>query len=276
MSTDTSLRVFAFVAVFVVMAAWEVLAPRRARSLPRRARWPHNLALVALNTLLLRVLFPLGAVGAAVWATKAGWGVLPRLAAPGWIAIPVSVLLLDLAIYLQHVVFHRVPILWRVHRMHHADLDLDVTSGSRFHPIEMVLSMVLKMGVVVALGAPAAAVMAFEVLLNATAMFNHANAQIPPWLERPLRWMIITPDLHRIHHSTRPEETNSNFGFGAVWWDRAFRTFRKAPRGGQSGMTLGLPDLRDPAELRLDRMLLQPFVQRRRPLARSDQDASSQ
>lgn len=260
MSSDTGLRLFVFGVVFAVMAGWEFVAPRRPRTLPRGARWPHNLALVALNTLLLRVLFPLGAVGGAIWANAAGWGVLPRLGAPPWIAFPASILLLDLAIYLQHVLFHRIPVLWRMHRMHHADLDLDVTSGSRFHPIEMVLSMLFKLAVVVALGAPAGAVLVFEIVLNALAMFNHANVGMPPWLDRPLRWLVVTPDMHRVHHSVHPDETNSNFGFNISWWDRAFRTYREAPRDGHQGMSLGLPGLRDPAGQRLDRMLLQPFV----------------
>lgn len=260
MIADAGVRVSAFVAVFAAMAAWETVAPRRVRSLSRRARWPHNLGLALLNTLLLRALFPLGAVGGAVWAGAAGWGIFPMIGAPDWIAIPASVLLLDLAIYLQHVAFHRVPVLWRVHRVHHADLDLDVTSGSRFHPIEMALSMLLKLAVVVALGAPAAAVLVFEVLLNATAMFNHANVRLPDSVDQLLRWMVVTPDMHRIHHSIVGEETNSNFGFNATWWDRLFRTYRAAPRDGHLGLTLGLPDVRDPAEQRLHWMLRLPFV----------------
>lgn len=263
MTPDTGLRLLSFGLVFAVMAGWEFVAPKRLRTLPRGARWPHNLALVALNTFLLRVLFPLGAVGGAIWADEAGWGAFPWLGAPAWIAFPATILLLDLAIYLQHVVFHRVPVLWRMHRVHHADLDLDVTSGSRFHPAEMVLSMLFKLAVVVALGAPAAAVLLFEVLLNALAMFNHANVGMPSWLDHTLRWLVVTPDMHRVHHSVRPDETNSNFGFNIPWWDRAFRTYREAPRAGQLGMTLGLPDLRDPAGQRLDRMLLLPFARTR-------------
>lgn len=276
MTPDTGLRLLSFGLVFAVMAGWEFVAPRRRRTLPRGARWPHNLGLVALNTLLLRVLFPLGAVGGAIWADEAGWGVLPWLGAPAWVAFPVTILLLDLAIYLQHLVFHRIPVLWRVHRVHHADLDLDVTSGSRFHPVEMVLSMLFKFAVVVALGAPAGAVLVFEVLLNATAMFNHANIAIPPWLDRPMRWVIVTPDMHRVHHSIRPDETNSNFGFNAPWWDRAFRTYREAPRDGQLGATLGLPDVRDPAGQRLDRMLLQPFVRGRSAVQDGPHDTKGQ
>lgn len=260
MITDAGVRLSAFAAMFAVMATWEVIAPRRVRSLPRRARWPHNLGLAALNTLLLRILFPLGAVGGAIWASGAGWGLFPAIGAPAWIAVPASVLLLDLAIYLQHVAFHRIPVLWRLHRTHHADLDLDVTSGSRFHPVEMALSMLFKLAVVVALGAPAAAVLVFEVLLNATAMFNHANVRLPDPLDLLLRWMVVTPDMHRVHHSILGDETNSNFGFNVSWWDRLFRTYRAAPRDGHLGMTLGLPDVRDPAEQQLHRMLRLPFA----------------
>lgn len=271
---EAGLRLLSFSLVFVTMAGWELLAPRRARSLPRSARWPDNLALVALNTVLLRVLFPLGAVGGAVWAGKAGWGLFSLIGAPTWIAGPAAVLLLDLAIYLQHIAVHRVPALWRLHRVHHADLDLDVTSGSRFHPLEMVLSMLFKLAVIVALGAPPGAVLLFEVLLNAAAMFNHANVGIPPWLDRPLRWVIVTPDMHRVHHSVRPEETNSNFGFNLPLWDRLFGTYRECPQDGQVSATLGLPDLRGPAEQRLDQMLLQPFVWRRLTEIPDDHDAT--
>jgi len=273
---DTGLRLLSFGLVFAVMASWEIVAPRRPRTLPRGARWPHNLALVALNTLLLRMLFPLGAVGGAIWAAGAGWGLLPWLGAPAWVAFPTAVLLLDLAIYLQHLVFHRIPVLWRVHRAHHADLDLDVTSGSRFHPVEMVLSMLFKLAVVVALGAPTGAVLLFELLLNATAMFNHANVGLPPWLDRPLRWVIVTPDMHRVHHSIRPDETNSNFGFNIPLWDRVFGTYRQAPRDGHPEMTLGLPDVRDPAGQRLDRMLLQPFVRGRSAVQDGSHDTKGQ
>lgn len=260
MTAAAIVRLLSFGLVFGAMAGWEHLAPRRARTLPRTARWPHNLTLVALNAALLRVLFPFGAVGGAVWANKAGWGLLSVIDAPAWVAFPATILLLDLAIYLQHIAFHRIPILWRFHRVHHADLDLDVSSGSRFHPVEMVLSLLFKLAAVVALGSPAGAVLLFEVLLNATAMFNHANVRVPLWLDQLLRWVIVTPDMHRVHHSVRGDETNSNFGFNAPWWDRAFGTYRAASREGQVGMTLGLPGLRDPAEQQLHRMLRLPFT----------------
>jgi sterol desaturase/sphingolipid hydroxylase (fatty acid hydroxylase superfamily) len=166
---------------------------------------------------------------------------------------------LDLAIYLQHVLFHAVPALWRLHRMHHTDLEFDVTTGARFHPLEIVLSMVIKIVVVGALGAPAVAVMIFEVLLNATSMFNHGNVRIVGWLDTALRTVVVTPDMHRVHHSVVPRETNSNFGFSLSWWDRLFSTYRAEPTAGHQEMIIGIEQFRDPIELRIDRMLVQPF-----------------
>ena len=166
---------------------------------------------------------------------------------------------LDLVIYLQHVLFHAVPALWRLHRMHHADLEFDVTTGTRFHPIEIVLSMLIKLTVIGALGAPALSVLIFEVLLNATAMFNHSNVQLPAPVDCILRWLVVTPDMHRVHHSVVVRETNSNFGFNLPWWDRLFGTYRAQPEAGHEGMTIGVKEIRDPAEQRLDRMLTQPF-----------------
>jgi len=241
------------------MALCEAAAPRRPRSYTRFRRWPSNLAIVVLNTALLRILLPSGAVGLALLAEKRGWGLFNNLPAPPWATLMASVVLLDLAIYLQHVMFHAVPALWRVHRMHHADLDFDVTTGARFHPIEIVLSMLIKFGVVVALGAPALAVLIFEVLLNATSMFNHGNARIPARLDRYLRWFVVTPDMHRVHHSIVVNETNSNFGFNLPWWDRLLGTYRDQPAAGHEGMTIGIEQFREGRELRLDRMLLQPF-----------------
>ena len=252
------IRLVAFAGVLLALVGWELVSPRRARAVGRRARWPGNLAVVGLNTILARVLFPLGAAGAALWAESAGVGLFNVVGVPAWAAFVLSILLLDLAIYGQHVVFHRVPALWRLHRVHHADLDVDVTTGVRFHPGEIVLSMVIKVALVVALGAPAMAVIVFEVVLNATSMFNHANVAIPVGLDRALRTVLVTPDMHRIHHSVRPEETDSNFGFNVPWWDRLFRTYRDKPRDGQLGMTLGLLEFRDPGLLRLDRMLMIP------------------
>ncbi len=256
---EPAIRLGIFLGVFAIMAGWEALLPRRARSVSRWIRWPSNLGIVAVNTLLLRVLIPTAAVGLALTGEARGWGLLNALALPYWLSVVLAVVLLDLAIYLQHVMFHAVPALWRLHRMHHADLDFDVTTGARFHPIEILLSMALKLGVVAALGAPALAVLVFEVLLNATAMFNHANARLPERLDRVLRWIVVTPDMHRVHHSVVPRETNSNFGFNLPWWDRLLGTYRAQPAAGHTAMTIGLEQFRDQGDLRLDRMLVQPF-----------------
>jgi sterol desaturase/sphingolipid hydroxylase (fatty acid hydroxylase superfamily) len=237
-------------------------------------RWPSNLAVVALDTVLVRLLYPIGAVALAMLAEAKGIGLLNAYAVPAWIAIPLAVIVLDFAIYLQHVLFHAVPVLWRLHRMHHADLEFDVTTGARFHPIEILMSMALKLAIVAALGAPAAAVLIFEVLLNATAMFNHSNVRIPAALDSALRWLLVTPDMHRIHHSVVVGETNSNFGFNLTWWDRMLGTYREQPAAGHEAMTIGIEQFRDPAEQRLDRMLTQPFRGREEnyPLGRPSGD----
>jgi sterol desaturase/sphingolipid hydroxylase (fatty acid hydroxylase superfamily) len=254
------IRLGAFITVFTAMALWEAAVPRRPSSYSRLQRWPSNLAVVALNTALVRILLPATAVSLALAGESRGWGLLNSLAvSPPWMRIVAAVVLLDLAIYLQHVMFHAVPALWRVHRMHHADLDFDVTTGARFHPIEIVLSMLIKFGVVVALGAPALAVLIFEVLLNATSMFNHGNVRIPIRLDRYLRWLVVTPDMHRVHHSIVVGETNSNFGFNLPWWDRLLGTYRDQPVAGHDRMTIGIEQFRAARELWLDRMLLQPL-----------------
>jgi sterol desaturase/sphingolipid hydroxylase (fatty acid hydroxylase superfamily) len=253
------IRLGAFGGVFVAMALWEFIQPRRKQSIGRGWRWPNNLGVVALNTLLVRVVFPATAVGLALVAEARGWGLFNLAALPAWVGVVASVVVLDLAIYLQHVLFHAVPALWRLHRMHHADLDFDVSTGLRFHPIEIALSMLIKFTVVAALGAPALAVLIFEVLLNATSMFNHGNVRIHAGLDRILRWLVVTPDMHRVHHSILSRETNSNFGFNLPWWDRLFGTYRAQPAAGHDGMTIGIEQFRDRRELVLDRMLLQPF-----------------
>jgi sterol desaturase/sphingolipid hydroxylase (fatty acid hydroxylase superfamily) len=204
-------------------------------------------------------MFPTTAVGLALVAESQGWGLLHATNLPAWVSVLLAVAALDLAIYLQHVLFHAVPVLWRLHRMHHADLEIDVTTGARFHPIEILLSMGIKLGVVAALGAPAVAVFVFEVLLNATSMFNHSNVRMPAWLDRVLRWVVVTPDMHRVHHSIVVRETNSNFGFNLPWWDRLFGTYRDRPTAGHETMIIGIEQFREPAEQRLDRMLTQPF-----------------
>lgn len=253
------LRLGGFAAVFAVMAAWEVLAPCRAQGLSRARRWPANLGILALDAALVRVLFPTAAAGAALWAEARGIGVLALLALPAWVAIVLSVLLLDLAVWAQHLVFHHVPLLWRVHRMHHADTDIDVTTGLRFHPIEIVLSMLVKIAVVVGLGAPAAGVVLFELLLNAASQFSHGNVRLPGRIEPLLRRLIVTPEMHRVHHSTLRVEHDTNFGFCLSVWDRLFGTYRAAPAAGELGMTIGLDRFRDPEEARLERLLSQPF-----------------
>jgi sterol desaturase/sphingolipid hydroxylase (fatty acid hydroxylase superfamily) len=253
------IRLGAFLGVFALMALWEVLAPRRARTASRWVRWPSNLAVTAINTGLVRLVFPAAAVGVALLGEARGWGLLNAVALPTWAKVALAVVALDLVIYLQHVMFHAVPALWRLHRMHHADLDIDVTTGARFHPVEILLSMVIKLATVAALGAPALAVLIFEVLLNATSMFNHSNVRMPAGLDRVLRWFLVTPDMHRVHHSIVPRETNSNFGFNAPWWDRLFGTYRAQPEAGHDGMTIGIAQFREPRELWLDRLLIQPL-----------------
>jgi len=256
---ELSIRLLVFVGVFIAMALWEVAGPRRERSVGRAARWPANLGVTILNSVVVRILVPGGAVAMAVAAERHHFGLLNQVALPDVIAVATGAILLDLVIYLQHVMFHAVPVLWRVHRMHHADIDLDVTSGARFHPFEIVLSMVIKMGVVTALGTPASAVLIFEVLLNATSMFNHSNVAMRAGVDRVLRLIVVTPDMHRVHHSIVARETNSNFGFNLPWWDRWFGTYRAEPGAGQLGMTIGIEQFRGPRELALGRMLTQPF-----------------
>ncbi len=260
LANEPAIRLGFFLGVFALVAVFETLAPRRARTLPRGARWPHNIALVVVNTVVLRVVFPTAAIGVALVAAAHGWGLLNIIDAPYWLAVVLSVALLDLAIYLQHVMFHAVPALWRLHRMHHADLDFDVTTGARFHPIEILLSMGIKLAVVAALGPPVLGVLVFEVLLNATSMFNHGNLNIPLGADRLLRWLVVTPDMHRVHHSVLAPETNSNFGFNLPWWDRLFGTYRAQPEAGHAAMTIGIEQFRERRDLRLDRMLAQPFV----------------
>lgn len=256
---EPAVRLGFFLAVLVAMAAWEFAAPRRRREIPRLLRWSGNLGIVAVDTVLVRLAFPVAAVGVALIAEERGWGLFHSFDVPAWAAIVLAVVVLDFAIYLQHVLFHAVPALWRLHRMHHADLEFDVSTGLRFHPIEILLSMGIKMMVVVALGAPAVAVLIFEVLLNATSMFNHSNIRMPASVDRILRLVVVTPDMHRVHHSIYPNETNSNFGFNLPWWDRLLGTYRPQPRDGHTGMTIGIEQFRTLGDLRLDRMLLQPW-----------------
>jgi sterol desaturase/sphingolipid hydroxylase (fatty acid hydroxylase superfamily) len=259
LAAEPLIRLGTFAGVFALMALWETLAPRRGQAIGRGTRWPNNLGVVVVDTLVLRLLFPTAAVGVALIGESRGWGLLNNVALPAAVEVVAAVVLLDLVIYLQHVLFHAVPALWRLHRMHHADLEFDVTTGVRFHPVEIVLSMLLKLGAVAALGAPALGVLLFEVLLNATSMFNHGNVRLPERFDRVLRWVVVTPEMHRVHHSVVARETNSNFGFNLPWWDRLFGTYRPQPGAGHEGMAIGIEQFRDPSELRLDRMLLQPL-----------------
>ncbi|MGB5450994.1 MAG: sterol desaturase family protein [Sedimenticolaceae bacterium] len=257
---EASIRLSFFLGIFAVMALWELSAPRRALTASKAVRWINNLGLVALNTVILRLLFPAAAVGIAAFAADQGWGLLNYFQTPAWIAIPAAVIAMDFVIWLQHVTVHAIPLLWRLHRVHHADPDYDVTTGARFHPIEIILSMLIKSATILLLGPPIVAVLIFEVLLNATAMFNHGNVRLPTGIDRVLRWFVVTPDMHRVHHSVEDDETNSNFGFNLPWWDRLFGTYRDQPRAGHEGMTIGIHGYRAPREVSwLPGMLMLPF-----------------
>jgi len=253
------IRLGAFFAVFLAMALWEAVAPRRQRSFARGARWPHNIGLLLIDVAVLRLFVPGAAIAVALAGQAHGFGLLNAFALSPWITIPLGVVALDLAIYFQHVTFHAIPMLWRLHRVHHSDLDVDVTTGTRFHPVEILISTGIKCAAVAAIGAPAVAVLVFEVLLNATSMFNHANVKLPAALDRRLRWVLVTPDMHRVHHSIVYNETNSNFGFNLPWWDRLFGTYRAQPAAGHETMTIGVDAFRAREQLRLDRLLVQPL-----------------
>jgi sterol desaturase/sphingolipid hydroxylase (fatty acid hydroxylase superfamily) len=260
---QAAVRLICFLAGFILLASWERLAPRRRLSVGKLRRWPSNLGLVGLNSLSLRVLAPLGAVGFSLFAASRRCGLFQNLELPGWLAIVLAVVLLDLTVFLQHVMFHAIPLLWRLHSVHHADLDFDVTTGLRFHTLEILLSLGIKGAAVMLIGAPVIAVIIFEVLLNATSMFNHSNVRIPLSLERYLRWIVVTPDMHRVHHSVRRRETNSNFGFNLPWWDRLLGTYRPQPLDGHVEMSIGLAEFRDEQQAdRLPAMLMLPFERR--------------
>jgi sterol desaturase/sphingolipid hydroxylase (fatty acid hydroxylase superfamily) len=254
------LRASCFLAVLLIMLGWERASPRRAPCTPRRGRRLVNLGLVVIDAALLWLLLPAAAAGASLLAGAHGWGLFNNLAAPRWVAMLAAVVALDLAVWAQHVAMHKVGPLWRLHRVHHSDLDFDTTTGVRFHPLEILLSMIYKATLVIALGAPAAAVVAFEILLNASSLFAHGNIRLPPALDAAMRAVVVTPDMHRVHHSVRREETDSNYGFNLSVWDRLFGTYRAQPRAGHDGMIIGLPEFRRPREQRLGRLLLQPLL----------------
>lgn len=258
-ASESTLRLGVFGGVFLICALAEWRWPRRQVASARPLRWSANIAISFIGSLLVRLAVPLLAVQAAVIAGDQGWGLLNLVSLPAGATVLLSVLLLDLLIYWQHRLFHAVPLLWRLHRMHHSDTHIDVSTGIRFHPVEIALSMVLKVAAVMVLGAPAVGVLLFEVLLNASAMFNHSNLRLPPALDGALRRWLVTPDMHRVHHSWQRVETDSNFGFCLPWWDRLFGSYRAQPGDGHAGMTIGLHAFRADRDQRLDQLLLQPL-----------------
>ncbi len=262
MQHEMAIRLICFFGVLGLMALWEILAPRRTLIASKTVRWLNNLGLIFLNNLLLRVIFPIAAVSLAVLAQQQQWGIFNNVDLPMWAVVTISVVLLDGAIYIQHALFHALPLLWRLHRMHHADLDLDVTSGARFHPIEIILSMLIKFAVILVLGPPALAVLLFEIILNAMAMFNHSNIALPLKIDQVLRLMFVTPDMHRVHHSVIKTEFDSNFGFNLSIWDRLFGTYLAQPTAGHQGMKIGLEQFREPRYLTLPWLLIQPFIKK--------------
>lgn len=257
---ENTIRVGFFVGTLAIMALWEIIAPKRALTVSKTLRWANNLGLVFFNIIILRLIFPAAAVGVAIFASENGWGLLNYYSLPMTIGIVISIIAMDFIIYLQHVLVHAVPALWRLHRVHHADPDYDVTTGARFHTIEIILSMLIKFATIVVLGPPVVAVIIFEVVLNGMAMFNHANVGLPQNIDKLLRWFIVTPDMHRVHHSIEDDEANSNFGFNLSWWDRLFGTYRDQPRKGHQGMIIGIHKFNSTKEVSwITGMLTLPF-----------------
>lgn len=240
MANEAIVRMGFFLGTLALIAGWEIVAPRRALTVSKMLRWVNNIGLVFFNSFILRLLFPMAAVGVAQLAQQQGWGLFNLTEWPAWLEIVLVIVIMDLAIYLQHVMVHAVPLFWRLHRVHHADPDYDVTTGARFHTLEIILSMGIKFCLIVLLGPAVVAVVVFEIILSSAAMFNHGNIRLPLNLDRVLRWIIVTPDMHRVHHSIEDDETNSNFGFNLPWWDRLFGTYRDQPRGGHLGMQIGI------------------------------------
>ena len=257
---ETQLRVEIFSGVFLLMALWEALAPKRRLTVSKTGRWGNNIGIILLDTLLVRLLLPGAGVALAAAAENADWGVLRHLPLGFWGKTAIAILFLDLVVYLQHLMFHATPLLWRLHMMHHADMDIDVTTGLRFHPIEILISMGIKLSAIAVIGPTIAAVIAFEIILNATAMFNHGNIRLPAGIDRMLRLLVVTPDMHRVHHSVVIRETNSNFGFNFPWWDRLFGTYRAQPVRGHTDMTIGLAQFRDPGRITLLHLIMLPFT----------------
>ena len=251
-------RFAAFALALVVLATLERLAPRRIPASGASRRWTANLGLLAIDVAAVSIIAPGAAVGVALAAQSHGWGLVNVLPIPAWLALPLSVALLDLAIYFQHVTFHAIPTLWRLHRVHHSDVDFDVSTGVRFHPVEILISVGIKCAAVAAIGASPAAVIAFEILLNTSSLFNHSNLLMPRWLDRGLRLFLVTPDMHRVHHSVRYNESSSNFGFCLPWWDHLCGTYRAQPAQPHESMPIGVDAFREASEGRLDRLLTQP------------------
>jgi sterol desaturase/sphingolipid hydroxylase (fatty acid hydroxylase superfamily) len=262
LAQEGALRFGCFLGVMLAVLGWERARPRRLPTTSRRHRWPVNLGLVAVDIVAVRLLLPAAMVSAALFAAERGWGVLNHLVVPFWLAALVTIVLLDFGVWAQHMAMHKFTPLWRLHRVHHTDVDVDVTTGVRFHPFEILLSMIYKSLLVVALGAPAIAALAFEILLNASSLFTHGNVRLPTALDRVLRLVVVTPDMHRVHHSVLRPETDSNYGFNLSIWDRLFGTYRAQPRAGHDGMIIGLPEFRQPSDQRLSRLLLQPLLRR--------------
>ena len=261
LANEKVIRMSFFFGMLVLIGLWELAAPKRALTISKSVRWINNLGLVFFNSFMLRVLFPAAAVGVAVFASEQGWGLFNYVEVPFWFEVVASVVIMDFVIYVQHVMVHAIPVLWRLHRLHHADLDYDVTTGARFHPIEIILSMLIKFATILLLGPAVIAVIIFEVMLNATAMFNHGNISLPKTLDKYLRLILVTPDMHRVHHSIEDDEANSNFGFSLPWWDRLFGTYRDQPRAGHQAMTIGINIYRDPKQVSwLPGMLMLPFI----------------
>jgi sterol desaturase/sphingolipid hydroxylase (fatty acid hydroxylase superfamily) len=260
METETLIRLGAFIGVFVMLSAAEFFAPRRMPTTSKLRRWFANLAIVALNPLSVALVYPILPVGVALLASERGWGLLNQWDLPYGLEVLIGVVAMDFVVYTQHVLHHAIPMLWRLHMVHHADLDFDMTTGLRFHPIEIIVSMAIKLSAVAALGAPPLAVLIFEVALNATSMFNHSNIRLPQKVDRVLRLLMVTPDMHRVHHSVIIRETNSNYGFNLPWWDRLLGTYKAQPAKGHTDMVIGLSQFRNPQKLSLLRLLILPFV----------------
>ena len=254
------IRIGAFFVMLVVMGLWERAAPRRALRESKPARWLSNIGLLVINSLAVRLGFAMGLIGISLEAQKQHWGIFNLISLPEWLEVALAVLSLDLAIYVQHVLFHAVPLLWRLHMVHHADPDFDVTTGLRFHTLEIALSLGIKGAAIILLGASPLAVLLFEVLLNVTSMFSHSNVRMPTWLDSLLRLVVVTPDMHRVHHSVVPAETNSNFGFNLPWWDYLLRTYRPQPQEGHQGMEIGVAQIPPRRAIWLHWLIVLPFV----------------